>query len=169
MGAIADRVIRLLCERVAARVPHTRVRDFVGTTGRYLTRYTLLGDIVSKHATRLGLHHFWRGDEDRAHHNHPWRFGVALILVGGYRESSFRGDAVVHKDFRPGQLNFLYPDLFHRVELLDPRGCWTLILTGPVVQSWGFRAEPGAAVVPWREFLRAKGLAPDDPRRGVMR
>lgn len=148
------RLLRTLCERLAARLPKVVIPGADGST--YLERHTLVdfGHAVG----RVYLHHFHRGDEDRELHNHPW-YGLSWILVGGYREERRRwapeGEHVVTRDVRPGQLNVLFPFTFHRVDLLDGP-CWTLFLTGPVVQSWGFWNRTTGRYLPWREFVRKK-------------
>lgn len=44
---------------------------------------------------------------------------------------------VREKLVRPGQLNLLRHDTFHRVDLLE-EDAWSLFMVGPIVSSWGF-------------------------------
>ncbi len=152
------KLLQALCERLTARLPVQRISGHDGST--YLERYTLLN--LGPTRGRVYLHRFLRGDEDRELHNHPW-YALSLILVAGYLEERRRwtpeGDRVDVRRYRPGRFNVLAPHTFHRVEL-DRGPCWTLIATGPVVQSWGFWDRGTGRYLPWREFVRAKGMVP---------
>jgi hypothetical protein len=131
-------------------------RVIEGELGPYLSRYTLAEFPNGGH---LYLHFFHRGDADLELHNHPWA-GTSLILTGGYREER-RGadDRIEWRWFRPGDVNELAPDTFHRVDLLEPNaGCWTLFIAGERVQSWGFWDRRSGAFTPWHEALRRRGL-----------
>ncbi len=87
------------------------------------------------------LHYFFRGDDDRAFHNHPWQRSVSLILIGGYIEHFW--DFELKRSFsrllKPGSLNYLKRGTYHRVELLPGKKCWTLFVsTGRVQESDGY-------------------------------
>lgn len=95
------------------------------------------------------VHYFHRGDKDRDPHNHPWDHSIAIVLAGGYVEE--RDGA--KKTFRPGDVNVITKNDFHRVHLLDEKaGSWSLFIAGKRVQEWGFRLDDGD-VVPWKEYL----------------
>ena len=81
-----------------------------------------------------------------------------LLEDAGYARAP-EGDRVDVRRYRPGRFNVLAPHTFHRVEL-DRGPCWTLIATGPIVQSWGFWDRATGRYLPWREFVRAKGMVP---------
>lgn len=169
-------------------------RDVATVTTAYLYKYQLLklGKWFGIH-----LHRFVRSDEDYELHNHPWKWSLGVILNGGYMEERLVPynkqaktlDEVVQgttrfRDFKPGRLNWIWANTFHRVTLYNTykdgyepseRECWTLFISGPVTQSWGFRAFKQRSVchacgfghitvtykfVPWREFIAAKGLRP---------
>lgn len=169
--------VSLAVEKFVARLPPPRV--IYDRSGRfpYLSRYYLTGTprmpdgsepfaggeprkgIIWPESPALYLHHFHRGDDDKALHNHPWRWAVSLVLVGGYSEerrvteprTTYR---VERRLVRPGALNFISHNTFHRVDLLDPaEGSWTLFLTGPRVSSWGFWDRVTHEFIPWREFI----------------
>lgn len=96
------------------------------------------------------IHHFHRSDADRDQHNHPWSVSASLILKGGYREE--RGDYM--RTFKPGSVNVIHAEDYHRVDLLDPKkGCWSLFVAGPNVGSWGFRNADTGEHIPWRQYL----------------
>lgn len=126
---------------------------------KYLTRcYFFLKD---RYRGNTYLHHFLSSDQGDELHNHPWRWGVSLVLAGGYVEERARRPAFweegrgwknTHVDFRspgpvkierrvvrPWTLNFIRSSDFHRVDLLDEeKGAWTLFIAGPRVRTWGF-------------------------------
>lgn len=93
------------------------------------------------------LHQFLHDDDDRALHDHQWRF-ASFILVGSYTEKTLQGST-----YRPKwSLAFRPAEHAHQVVLLkNPQGkpipCWTLLLTGPVVREWGFHCPQG-----WRHW-----------------
>lgn len=101
------------------------------------------------------LHYFFRGDNDRALHNHPWGTSISLILTGGYREERLERECdaplTLERDFRPGSINIIRADDFHRVTLLG-KGCWTLFVAGEREQVWGFMTKEGE-YVPWQEYV----------------
>jgi hypothetical protein len=136
---------------LAARLPAPRV--ILDRAGRspYLSRYYLLGrggeDGGNDHAewftwegapVGVFLHCFHRSDDDAALHNHPWAWAVSLILSGGYlEERRVAGARVARRVVRPGQVNVIRHDTFHRVDLLGTEA-WSLFVAGPRVADWGF-------------------------------
>jgi hypothetical protein len=102
----------------------------------YLTRIYLL-HIWRKYLPGIFLHYFWRGDEDRELHNHPWSWSLSFILFGGYVEERFKDGKVVLRDVKAGRFNFIRANDYHRVHLKN-KGCWSLFIAGPRKQSWGF-------------------------------
>lgn len=144
-------VVVTICEKIANR---SYSRTFETEGDSYLSRYLLfqVGDIA------VQLHKFHRGDQDVELHNHPWKWAVSLILAGGYREERKIGESnganVWTKTFRPGSINLLRGDAFHRVDMLDAQiGCWTLFVSGPKTQSWSFWNRKTGELTPWRNFL----------------
>jgi hypothetical protein len=116
---------------------------------------TIKGAIWPNKSWAIYLHHFHRSDVDRELHNHPWRWAVSLILVGGYREERRVGNRVTYRFLRPGMLNILTDKDFHRVDLVE-KDAWSLFLTGPKIQGWGFWDRVTGRTTPRREFLREK-------------
>ncbi|MCU1279844.1 MAG: hypothetical protein JWM53_3390 [bacterium] len=85
------------------------------------------------------LHQFVADEEEGTLHDHPWRWGVSLMLSGGYFEE--RLDGAGRRRTRwvaPGRLNVVRGDRFHRVALRAGRPAWTLFLHGPRARPWGF-------------------------------
>lgn len=107
----------------------------------------------------LYLHYFHRGDEDAALHNHPFKWSYSLILTNGYSEERWDAKAqkIITRLLRPGSINRIMADDFHRVDLIDPtRGAWTLFLSGPRINdAWGFWWPGVHEFIHWREFTRS--------------
>lgn len=102
------------------------------------------------------LHQFLHDDDDRALHDHQWRF-VSIILKGSYTEITKAGPCVRRRwsiAMRPA-------DHAHQVVLMKygalrmPLPCWTLLFTGPVVREWGFHCPAGWRH--WTVFLNKGG------------
>lgn len=112
----------------------------------YLTR-VLLPRIFG---VRPMLHNIHRADDDRELHNHPWRWMLSIILSGSYDEE--RTDAAGRVTRRRVRwFNFITDRDFHRIAELHGH-VWTLFITGPRVQSWGFLVD--GKLIPWRDFSR---------------
>ena len=113
----------------------------------------------------LYMHRFHRSDEGGELHSHPFEWSVSLVLAGGYTEERVEqaatvhpfpaSEAVVRKTVRPGHLNFIRHDTFHRVDLLKD-DAWSLFLVGPKTKSWGFWDRMTGRYTEWREFLRRR-------------
>lgn len=178
MPGFFENWIRKLCEKTVARLlaKHPRAYRLIPPRGDiYLARYYLYPpkDPVFDAQQRereeayrpskkwqLHLHHFYRSDADRELHNHPFEWSLSLILTGGYREerrvtrmNGYTTYFVQVRKILPFRFNFIRAGDFHRVDLLDEEnGCWTLFLTGPRVQDWGFWNRNSGEFTPWRRF-----------------
>lgn len=111
----------------------------------YLTRWTLF----EFDSLGLMIHRFHRSDTDELH-DHPWWF-VSLILWRGYREHTPTGV----KRYWPGSI-LLRPAMHaHRVELIDGKSAWTVVLRGGYRREWGFFTQKGWQ---WfREYFKERG------------
>jgi hypothetical protein len=95
------------------------------------------------------VHCFWRGDNDRELHDHPW-WNLSIILEGHYLEEIpschwrkythgrattvvFRGEGDVIRR-RAGQM--------HRIYVSKPP-VYSLFITGPKIRDWGFYCAQG--------------------------
>lgn len=105
------------------------------------------------------LHRFWRSDDDRALHDHPW-WNVSLILRGSYTEHTIEAGGIHRRrDRRAGAMALRAARAAHRIEI-DPSHAGqviTLFLTGPRLRVWGFHC-PVAGWVDWRDFTSDDGL-----------
>lgn len=141
---------------IAERAPFDR--QLINLLRPYLLRTYLLPDRLKIGSGRPYLHYFFRGDDDRAYHNHPWESSHSLILTGGYEETRLvwtrleDGTSVCSTEtriFKPWSTNRIDRDTYHKVRLLEPdRGCWTLFwshnrLAESSGYDWGFLDEDG--------------------------
>lgn len=125
--------------------------------GPYLTRI-LFPRVLG---FRPMLHKFHRPDGDRAIHNHPWRWSMSLVFRGSYTEERKLDDEEINGTRAPRTqlrlvrwFNVLRDTDFHRVTELHGEEVWTLFITGPRVQSWGFLED--GTFTEWREYIDAK-------------
>ncbi len=98
------------------------------------------------------LHGFMRHDKDRDLHNHPWDKSYSLVLAGGYDEERLRSRSVVRRRLRPGYVNVIRRDDFHRITLLHAEVVWTLFITGKKLDTWGFLDRETGEYLTWREY-----------------
>ena len=102
--------------------------DLVYENGQpYLARWILW------FGATLRLHCFYKGDDDRAYHDHPWWF--VTIPLRSYEEvTPALGTSLVKR----GRPHFRRAQHRHIVRLIAPAPVWTLIVTGRKCQEWGF-------------------------------
>jgi hypothetical protein len=94
----------------------------------YMTRRILL----KTRWLSIYLHRFWRGDHDRALHNHPWRWAASFIVRGSYVEQRLGKKPRAVRWF-----NWITSRSYHRIAEL--RGeVWSIFIGGPKAQDWGF-------------------------------
>ena len=119
----------------------------------YMGRY----QVASAFGFVLRLHHIATADLDRHMHDHPWHF-LSLVLTGGYVElrpkaitPCFDGDTE-RADARhrlAGSLAFRRASDRHRIAYVRA-DTWTLFLTWPRIQWWGFYTPKGK--VYWKDY-----------------
>ena len=113
----------------------------VGIQGRpYLERW-----FVMLFGCTIRLHKFYRGDDDRALHDHPWRFWT--FPLRGYWERTPAGTQYV----KPWRLHYRPSGYQHTV--VDFRGgvpAFTLVVTSRKERRWGFW--PGGKFVYYKDF-----------------
>lgn len=134
-----------------------RKRDIVLDGSLYLRRYILWGNGGDENTPQyLGhsgfVHRIYRPDIERHLHDHPWTWGLAVILKGGYDEERQIGDRVVKCSYREGDLNLLMPGTYHRISEVQ-EGTWSLFLCGAKhSNSWGFLVD--GKHMPHEEYFR---------------
>lgn len=130
--------------------------------GPYLERY-YVGELLG---TKFYLHRFVSSDREPRLHNHPWTWGRALVLSGGYDEEvvtdlcphalSATNERLgcVTRIRRVNWWNVVDGSHFHRVACAD-KGTWTLFMHGKravcgyaeVRKGWGFIEKEGHQTV----------------------
>ncbi len=105
----------------------------------YLERYQLLN---LPFGYRVYLHRFVASDPGRGLHNHPWSRAVSFVLSGQYEEirmmDANHNNDVITRMVGSGSLNWINGSIFHRINLVENRECWTLFIHSQNAQSWGF-------------------------------
>lgn len=96
-------------------------------TGTYIHRW-----YIETPWGAVRLHHWLHSDDDRHFHDHPWNF-VTLVLSGSYTDVSPNG----REKMPTGKIAFRHATHKHTVKV-DPGGCWTFIISGPIIRRWGF-------------------------------
>lgn len=139
---------------------------------RFLTWGEKLGDpecpymqrwVINFRLFSIRVHRWWRSDDKRAQHDHPWWF-ITWIIKGSYTDwgrwvcqhckgsgryprASKRicsgcggrgGDQTLRKEFlKRWSIRYRPANHIHTVDV-TPGGCWTIMLTGPDKKDWGF-------------------------------
>lgn len=100
----------------------------------------------------IRVHHILRSDRGRAPHDHPWPY-LTIILRGGYFEHVYAPDGVwLDCQWRgAGSVLFRPAKSLHKLEVMPGESAWTLFITGPKQQTWGFKPE-GAPKVPYYDY-----------------
>lgn len=116
--------------------------------------------LIQRFGIAVRIHHIKRSDDDRAFHDHPWWY-VTLILRGGYTEVKPVYSSGIYNGTRydwcgEGTVLFRRARSWHRLEIPPFSSAWTLFITGPKSNSWGFLAEPNHKIY-WRDYLNTRG------------
>jgi hypothetical protein len=113
----------------------------------------------------LRLHKFYRGDDDRAMHDHPWWF-VTFPLKGYWEQvPNPKSPTGLMKRFvkpfrfhyRPAKFKHIvlgstarYDVDVEDIHVTTPKPFWTLVISGPRSNKWGFW--PDGKYVYYRDF-----------------
>jgi hypothetical protein len=108
----------------------------------------------------LRLHKFYRGDDDRAVHDHPWPF-ITFPFRGYWERVREREDNQIVLNYvhawrfhrRPSRYQHwvIGPLLFDDGKQFPP--CFTFVMTGRKDRSWGFY--PGGEYMYWQDYNRS--------------
>lgn len=123
--------------------------DGDGRCATYLVRWTLL----KWRGRGVYLHHFVGDDWSFDLHDHPKRF-ISVGLWGAYVEWRKEGRFVHAQVYSAPWIRTFPATHIHRIELIDRRPCWTLVIVLKTVRPWGFwhRDE----FVPWRKYVNSE-------------
>lgn len=143
--------------------------------GWFLGNYTLgfeHSNIVVEGRTYLGrwmlyvgnrsvrLHHFYKGDDARAPHDHPWPFWTLPLCSGYLEETPDEFGELKPEWVRGWRLNYR-PSSYQHIVNNPKRPFWTLVFTGGKERSRGFwpaikevrsTGTVRRIFVPWREW-----------------
>jgi hypothetical protein len=124
---------------------------------KYMTRY-----IVYAFGGTLRLHKFFRGDDDRAPHTHPWNFWTFPLSrydEQRYNHGNYVGTFTV-KAWRWHRRSCLHEHIVTSRSDCDGscegsncsnmRPFWTIVVTGPRINEWGFYDTAGK-FTHWRD------------------
>lgn len=101
----------------------------------------------------LRLHKFYRGDDERASHTHPWRFWTFPLtdyLEAVYERGEFKRLNVV-RAFRIHERPATYEHIVIGREGCIDKPFYTLVLSGERTNAWGFYPRPDE-FIPWRDY-----------------
>ncbi len=142
----------LISKAMTTPYDHLKHADETLYMGRYWLR-----EYGKDNGPAARIHHIATEDLDRHLHDHPWDF-CSVVLSGGYTEirprwaaPNFVGDREDVFEVRReiGSIAFRKATDRHRIISVEPN-TYTLFITGPKVQGWGFYTETGK--IPWREY-----------------
>lgn len=144
---------RALHRILMLEVGYARPPDVVigGAADPYLWRWFV---IPRNPLFNVYLHRFFRSDDDRALHDHPWAW-CSILLAGSYFEHTIAQGGIHHRTLRAApSIRFSGAARAHRIELEQERdgpAVWTLFITGPRLRVWGFHC-PERGWVRWQDF-----------------
>jgi hypothetical protein len=147
----SETVIGKLIDRLIARARRTPYQHI----GDYMERWWLIP--YSRFGIACRLHHILKSDDDRAFHDHPWPY-LTVVLRGGYTEVKPRYDrsgfylGESRRWYGPGSVIFRRAKSWHRLEIPPGASAWTMFISGPKRQSWGFLPHTTTKIY-WREYL----------------
>lgn len=119
----------------------------------FLKRWVLRGSLCS-----IRVHHFYPDHVEDVAHSHPWCF-LTLVLRGGYVDTSCHQDIERSYDhMHVGSLRFRMRNHTHKTKT-GPDGAWTIVLTGPVTEHWGFWEK--GIFIPHRRYFRKRAVCDD--------
>lgn len=101
----------------------------------------------------LRLHKFYRGDDERASHIHPWWF--ITFPFTSYREDVYdKGRFVETRVVKAWRFHYR-PRSFEHMVLgradFKQKPFWTFVISGYAHEDWGFYPEPGK-FVPYKQW-----------------
>lgn len=123
--------------------------------------------LLQKLDIAVRVHCIHTPDFDRHMHDHPWWF-ASCVLRGWYQEArpicdvptfDANGREYAFTTVRR-EGSWARRGVFerHRIEAVSPGGVWTLFITGPKRQSWGFFTERGW--IGWKDYESVHNNAP---------
>lgn len=121
----------------------------------YLKRWHL---IPKNRWFNIYLHCFEGSDSDRALHNHPW-WSFSFLLKGQLSENyktSLWDHVVLHRTILKFWPYYRSRTHWHQM-FLDSETAWTIFITGPKRQRWGFEYPGEFRFMPYEDFKNQFG------------
>lgn len=115
-------------------------------------------------AGSVRVHHWTASDDPRALHDHAWWF-LTLVIKGGYTDATVNPPDEAWEKYvgmdhlHAGSVRYRSAYHAHSV-IVDPGGCWTVMLTGPVSRDWGFWVD--GTWMRMRKYFKLHGDHPCD-------
>jgi len=112
--------------------------------------------LLQRLGVAIRIHHILRSDDARAFHDHPWWY-CTILLRGGYTEvrpvyaSGIYVGSTRRRHSAPAIL-FRRAQAWHRLEIDRGESAWTLFITGPYKNKWGFLVQPAYKQY-WRDYV----------------
>lgn len=114
----------------------------------------------------LRLHRFWRGDDLRAPHDHPWGWWVTFPFTGYWESINFmkvEAPAGMKGMVFYRNVNYVKPWRFHSrpgtyrhivlaSDKVVGKPWWTFVIAGRRTRLWGFYPREGG-FVPWDQWV----------------
>ena len=110
-------------------------------------------NIIRTNGWSLVLHNFHQSDSTTKLHNHGWSWGLSFVLSGGYSEEKLVGSKVIRRTIKPFSINFIRPNEFHRVDLLE-KDAWTIFLRGPRLNEWFYKDRETHQKINWDKHVK---------------
>ena len=172
LRVILSNLMRSIMIKVATKIRTPNVIFDHEGNEPYLSRYYLLrgpkskdgshpfdkfgrpkDNIIRTEGWSLVFHNFHKGDSTSMLHNHGWTWGLSFVLAGGYIEEKLVGNKVTRRTIKPFTFNFIRPNEFHRVDLLE-QDAWTLFLRGPRLKEWFYKDRITHEVLNWDKHVK---------------
>lgn len=86
----------------------------------------------------IRIHKWYRSDDKRYMHNHPWWF-ITFVIKGSYKDVSLGlfKDIYQNDYLKRFHIRYRKPNHTHYVEI-PKGGCTTILITGRKNKQWGF-------------------------------
>lgn len=81
------------------------------------------------------LHKFWKGDDDRAPHDHPWWF--VTFPFHTYEEKVAEGSVMMHRTVKAFRFHYR-PATYRHIVVGAAKPFFTLCISGQRSRDWGF-------------------------------
>lgn len=142
-------ISKTLKKQIRGAIPSTKLKFF---TKEYVGDYMVRWILIKSNWFSIYVHQFLRNDDVRALHDHP-KWIVSIGLKGQYIEEQLDGSFTHYK---APFIRLFSPRHTHRIRVTRFNLPWTLVITGPYVQNWGFY-DTEKGFIPHEKYLQQRG------------